>query len=377
MCSSLPHIIVLRPSRSYHTNRPELCHRTASWPRSTFLGPFPFGSVYFLTCSISALRPVIAKFSTMTNSIKILRTVQQVRQWRRSCLFQKETVGFVPTMGALHSGHAHLVRHSVAENDRTIVSIFVNPSQFAPHEDLDAYPRSLERDLDLLLRTFTEKPVDAVFVPKVLEMYPSGIVLEVDKQKGTFVNVLGCSERLEGAQRPSFFRGVATVVTKLLNVVTPTVVYFGQKDAQQCVVVKNMVKDLLIDTSVSVLPTLREENGLAMLSRNEYLSPETKDQSAVIYQGLSAGKKYYEQQIAGHDGVKPQTVPAEAILARINDVYSAMPKSWVVEYVAISHPETLDDLDEVVPGVGATVSTAVRVPKADGGIARLIDNVQL
>lgn len=284
-------------------------------------------------------------------------------------MINRETVGFVPTMGALHKGHTHLVGHSLENNHRTIVSIFVNPSQFAPHEDLDSYPRSLERDLNTL-GGFSGKQVDAVFVPKVLEMYPSGIVLDVNQQVGTFVNVHGCSEQLEGAQRPVFFRGVATVVAKLLNVVAPTNVYFGQKDAQQCVVVKNMVKDLLFDTQVNVLPTLREENGLAMLSRNEYLSAETKAQCAVIYKGLVAGKQAFEAQ-------NQSPVNSNIIMNEILQVYLTMPTSWEVEYVAISHPETLEDLDFVDPAVGATVSTAVRVPREDGKIARLIDNVQL
>ncbi|SGZ51100.1 CIC11C00000000920 [Sungouiella intermedia] len=309
----------------------------------------------------------------MTRSVPVLRTVQQVRQWRRQCLFNHEKVGFVPTMGALHLGHCHLVKHSLANNDRTIVSIFVNPSQFAPHEDLDAYPRALDRDLDLLAATFPHKGVDAVFVPKVLEMYPSGIVLEVDKQKGAFVNVKGCSEQLEGAQRPAFFRGVATVVAKLLNIVSPENIYFGQKDAQQCVVVKNMVKDLLFDTEVNVLPTLREPNGLAMLSRNEYLSQQTKDECAIIYQGLCAGKDFYSRKINGGGTL----VAAKSILQEIQKVYDTMPETYTVEYVAISHPETLEDLEEVTPEVGATISTAVRVPRATGGEARLIDNVQL
>lgn len=305
----------------------------------------------------------------MSRVIPVLRTVQQVRQWRKQCFLDHETVGFVPTMGALHKGHCHLVSHSMENNHRTIVSIFVNPSQFAPHEDLDLYPRTLERDLDTLAG-LSGKGVDAVFVPKVLEMYPSGIVLDVNKQVGTFVSVLGCSEQLEGAQRPAFFRGVATVVAKLLNVVTPTNVYFGQKDAQQCVVVKNMVKDLLMDTTVNVLPTLREKNGLAMLSRNEYLSAETKEQCSVIYKGLLAGKQAFEAQ-------KPASVRSNVILNEILRVYLTMPASWEVEYVAVSHPETLADLEVVDPEVGATVSTAVRVPKEDGSFARLIDNVQL
>ncbi|OBA21137.1 Pantoate-beta-alanine ligase [Metschnikowia bicuspidata var. bicuspidata NRRL YB-4993] len=308
----------------------------------------------------------------MTRAIQVLRTVQQVRQWRRQCLLNKESVGFVPTMGALHAGHCHLVHHSIKDNDRTVVSIFVNPSQFAPHEDLDAYPRTLDRDLAMLDEQFSEKPVDAVFVPKILELYPSGIVLEVEKQKGAFVTVQGFSEQLEGALRPAFFRGVATVVTKLLNVVTPDRVYFGQKDAQQCVVIKNLVKDLLIDTKVEILDTLREPNGLAMLSRNEYLSPETKDECTIIYQGLVAARTLFAK--AQDEGM---SVTAQAIREAIDKTYQNMPQDWKIDYVAISHPETLDELVTVDKDIGATVSVAVRVPKEDGTVARLIDNVQL
>lgn len=308
----------------------------------------------------------------MTTSTKIIRTVQQMRQWRRQCLLQNQSVGFVPTMGALHMGHCHLVKASLAENDKTVVSIFVNPSQFAPHEDLDAYPRTLDRDLHMLEKMFTGKTVDVVYVPETREMYPSGIVLEVGEQKGAFVNVHGCSEGLEGAHRPAFFRGVATVVTKLLNVVLPERVYFGQKDAQQCVVVKNLVKDLLIDTEVRVLETHRESNGLAMLSRNEYLSPNVKDQAAIIYKGLCAGQAcYLEKSESG------SSISAAEILGKVREIYSNMPSLWEVEYIAISHPETLEDLKLVDPAVGGLISTAVKVPRGDEGIARLIDNVQL
>lgn len=270
-------------------------------------------------------------------------------------------------------GHCHLVKASLAENDKTVVSIFVNPSQFAPHEDLDAYPRTLDRDLHMLEKMFTGKSVDVVYVPETREMYPSGIVLEVGEQKGAFVNVHGCSEGLEGAHRPAFFRGVATVVTKLLNVVLPERVYFGQKDAQQCVVVKNLVKDLLINTEVRVLETHRESNGLAMLSRNEYLSPKVKEQASIIYKGLCAAMTLYSDRIQSGS----TEIPAAEILSKVREVYSHMPSLWEIEYVAVSHPETLEELKLVDPAVGGLISTAVKVPRGDEGVARLIDNVQL
>lgn len=305
---------------------------------------------------------------TLSSTIKILRTAQQVRQWRRQCLLNGKSVGLVPTMGALHAGHCSLVSQSLKDNHHTIVSIFVNPSQFAPHEDLESYPRTLDSDLSVL-DGFKDKKVDAVFLPKVSEMYPSGIPLDVGNQKGAFVTVQGCSEQLEGALRPAFFRGVATIVTKLLNIVTPERIYFGQKDAQQCVVIKNMVKDLLIDTDVSVLPTLREPNGLALSSRNAYLSEPIRDQSSIIYKALSQGKSFYETSEPG--------VKASDILHQIDSVLSLSSNNFKVEYIAISHPETLEDLEIVDPTTGAIVSIAVRVPKENGGEARLIDNVLL
>lgn len=305
---------------------------------------------------------------TVSKSIKIFRTAQQLRQWRLQCIRNNKTIGFVPTMGALHDGHCSLVSQSLSENDGTVVSIFVNPSQFAPHEDLDAYPRTLDGDLKLLSSRFSN--VDAVFIPKLSEMFPSGITLDVKEQKGAFVSVLGCSEQLEGVTRPQFFRGVATVVTKLLNAVGPDRVYFGQKDAQQCVVVKNLVKDLLINTEVRVMPTLREQNGLAMSSRNAYLSPQTREESSIIYRALSAGEEYYKNQSL-------DSVSSSEIKNIINQVLSQNDK-FKIEYLAISHPETLQDLQLVERGVGAIISTALKVPKENGdGDARLIDNIIL
>lgn len=295
---------------------------------------------------------------------QILRTVQQVRQWRLQRLLARESVGFVPTMGALHAGHCLLIAQLLADNDHTVVSIFVNPLQFAPHEDLDAYPRTLDSDVATLSGLGGGGgAVLAIFVPRVLEMYPAGIPLDPKRQRGAFVTVHGSSEQLEGGLRPQFFRGVATVVTKLLNVVTPDRVYFGQKDAQQCVVVRNLVRDLLIDTSVEVLPTLREPNGLAMLLRNAYLAPATRARSGAIYAALQAGERAYR------GGVRDSAAIVAAIRAAL--------EGFDVEYLCISHPDTLEDVAEVRPGVGAIVLTAVRVPNAAGSQTRLIDNIVL
>lgn len=303
--------------------------------------------------------------------IPVFHTIKEVRAWRSQCYARQQLVGFVPTMGALHAGHTLLVKKSLEDNDHTIVSIFVNPLQFAPHEDLGLYPRTLESDLAILESSFPglNRQVAAVFCPLVAEMYPAGINLVVSQQKGTFVEVKGCSEQLEGVLRPQFFRGVATVVTKLLNVTTPSRAYFGQKDAQQCVVVRNLVRDLLIDTEIVVLPTHRESSGLALSSRNAYMLGSVKDKSVAVYGGLLAGQNCY----------KAAAKPARAaeVLRAVRDFYMASYPGLTVEYVAVSHPETLADLEEISEGQGAILSTAVRVPKEAGGEVRLIDNVIL
>ncbi len=269
----------------------------------------------------------------------------------------------------------YLVKSSLAENDVTIVSIFVNPSQFAPTEDLDSYPRDLEADLALLSSISLNingevRAVDIVFNPTVDEMYPSGIPLDVKSQVGAFVTVQGLSEQLEGTTRPQFFRGVATIVCKLFNIITPTKAYFGQKDIQQTVVVKRMVKDLLLPVIIRVMPTIREATGLALSSRNAYLSNEIKDLSKVFYQALSAGRKVYESS-------KPHPTKSSDILKVSHQVLESSPLEVHIDYITLSDPKTLTDLDTVVPGVGAILSAAIRVPAKNGKEARLIDNVIL
>ena len=187
------------------------------------------------------------------------------------------TIGFVPTMGALHEGHASLIRASVAQQDATIVSIFVNPLQFGPNEDLDRYPRTLDADVQVVQQC----GADLVFAPSVREMYP--------QQQLAFVDVEELTAGLCGASRPGHFRGVATVVAKLFNIVQPDVAYFGQKDAQQAAVIERMVADLSFPVRVVRCPTAREADGLAMSSRNSYLSPEERQAAPILYQALQEG----------------------------------------------------------------------------------------
>lgn len=316
-----------------------------------------------------------------TDSIKIIKTVPELRQWRLNQLKNSKKVGLVPTMGALHRGHLDLVRASLGENDSTVVSIFVNPSQFAPHEDLSTYPRTLDDDLSKL-RSVLDQNQLTVFLPGVEQMYPTGISLDRSQQKGAFVEVKGLSEQLEGSIRPHFFRGVATVVAKLLNISTPDKAYFGQKDIQQSVVIKRLVKDLIIPTEIAVVPTAREENGLAMSSRNEYLTPESKAKAGIFYEALSAGEKVYYSSSSSS-----RPVSRKAILDPIYEVLNKYaPKEQQdgndkffieIEYVALSDKETLLELDTVEPGVGGIISAAIRVPNKSGSMTRIIDNIVL
>lgn len=309
---------------------------------------------------------------TRETQIEIIRTVSEMRAWRRQHLLNRKTVGLVPTMGALHQGHLHLVENSVAENDFTVVSIFVNPSQFAPHEDLNSYPRTLDTDIQALSSVASENPI-TIFLPTVSEMYPSGISLDVSKQVGAFVEVKGLSEQLEGSIRPQFFRGVATVVTKLINAVGPEKAYFGQKDIQQVLVVKRMIQDLLIPTEIVMIETVREESTLAMSSRNTYLSTKGRSDSSILYKALASGQSLYQSGITSR----------RDILQRINSVLEPYVRtqdgefSVDVEYISIADKTTLQEINQVVPGEGAIVSAAIRVPNKHNTQTRIIDNIIL
>lgn len=297
-------------------------------------------------------------------TIQVFRTVSELRQWRRS-LPQTEQLGFVPTMGALHAGHISLVSQSLEDNEHTIVSIFVNPSQFAPHEDLNSYPRTFETDLLKLEGAVSAngRTVAAVFAPTVSEMYPSGITLEVEQQQGAFVSVLGVSEQLEGKTRPNFFRGVATVVTKLFNAVDASRGYFGQKDIQQTIVLQRMVKDMLMPVEIVVLPIVREQSGLAMSSRNAYLSDALKTKSSLIYKALSQGEQVYLNK-----GERNEII--DSVMKILSD------DAFKIDYVSLADPQELKELEKIDRSTGAILSIAVYVTE-DGRTTRLIDNIIL
>lgn len=259
----------------------------------------------------------------------------------------KPPFGLVPTMGYLHEGHLSLVRRARKECASVAVSIFVNPTQFAPGEDLESYPRDLERDLKML----EEEGVDLVWTPTAEGVYPEGAQ--------TWVEVEDLTNELEGSRRPGHFRGVTTVVAKLFNAFQPDMAFFGQKDAQQAVVIQRMVKDLLYSIEVVVCPIVREPDGLAMSSRNTYLDPAQRRAATALSRALRAAENAYRQ------GEKD----ADALRARMMDVLEAQPLAEV-QYVSVADPVTLRELDGDVHR--ALLSMAVYVGKT-----RLIDNVVL
>ena len=276
--------------------------------------------------------------------MQVLESIAAFRAARRA---MTGSVGFVPTMGYLHEGHMELARRAREENDHVVASIFVNPAQFGPNEDFERYPRDPERDLAMLKR----EGVDAVFLPPVAEMYPPGAC--------TFVTVEGLSQKLEGAARPGHFRGVPTVVAKLFNIVQPTRAYFGQKDAQQVVIIQKMAADLGFPLAIVVCPTVREPDGLAMSSRNVYLSTEERREATVLYRSLCLAQEMLQK------GERRASVIRQAMTGLIE----AEPRGRL-DYISLAHPQTLDELDKVEGK--ALVSLAVFFGKT-----RLIDNVVL
>ncbi len=276
--------------------------------------------------------------------MQVINTIAEMRKLRRQL---SEPVGFVPTMGYFHEGHLSLVRQARKENPTVVVSIFVNPTQFGPGEDFQDYPRDLNRDLELLER----EKVDIVFVPSEEEMYPRGFNSWVDVEKVT--------ERLEGASRPGHFRGVATVCAKLFNIIQPTRAYFGQKDAQQAVVIKKMVADLNMNLEIVVVPTVRESNGLAMSSRNTYLNPEERQAATVLFKALSLARELWQ------GGEKD----ADKIRHQMTSLIQKEPLAKI-DYVSIADANTLEELQKI--DRPAIVFLAVRIGKT-----RLIDNVIL
>jgi len=277
---------------------------------------------------------------------RLVHAIGELREVLAGVRRQGKRIGLVPTMGALHEGHLSLVRSSRAECDITVVTIYVNPTQFGPREDFARYPRTLPRDLELL-----DGLAEVVFAPADEEVYARGC--------STWVEVGSVAEPLEGACRPGHFRGVATIVLKLFNMVGADVAYFGQKDFQQALVIRRMVADLDVPIAIRVCPIVREPDGLAMSSRNAYLSPEHRRRAGVLYASLCLAR----------DLVARGERDAERIAARMRETILGEGEAQI-DYVALAHPETLEPVGEIR---GPTLAAlAVRI-----GNTRLIDNLLL
>jgi pantoate--beta-alanine ligase len=277
--------------------------------------------------------------------MKTVSTIAEVRSWRRA---EADTVGLVPTMGYLHEGHISLLQRARAENDRVAASLFVNPTQFGAHEDLSKYPRDLIHDQRLL----ADAGCELLFAPPASEMYPAGFE--------TVLDVGSVAAPLEGERRPGHFRGVAVVVLKLFGIVQPTRAYFGEKDAQQLAVLRRMARDLDLPTEICPCPTVRESDGLAMSSRNSYLSPKERVAAPVLYRALQAARERWQ-------GGERR---AAELHAAMTIVLTAEPQA-TVDYAAVADPETFREIEGTADGA-VLLLLAVKI-----GPARLIDNLRL
>ncbi|MGI6728186.1 MAG: pantoate--beta-alanine ligase [Anaerovoracaceae bacterium] len=277
--------------------------------------------------------------------MKILNTVTEVREYIKEQKKKGLSIGLVPTMGYLHDGHLSLIKKSTEKNDITVISIFVNPTQFSPNEDLDKYPRDFERDSKIAM----ENGVDVLFYPSVSELYP--------KNFQTYVTIENLSKHLCGKSRPTHFRGVTTIVSKLFNIVTPDNAYFGQKDAQQYFVLKRMVEDLNFDIHLVMCPIIREKDGLALSSRNVYLNQEERRQALCLNQSLKKAKELVVK------GEKYADIIADYIKETIekNDLAN-------IDYIEVVDTETLESVQKIEGRI--LIALAVKF-----GNTRLIDNI--
>jgi len=277
--------------------------------------------------------------------MKVAKTIESVRVRVKAARGQGRKIGLVPTMGALHIGHISLIEAAAKNCDFVVVSIFVNPTQFGPGEDLEKYPRPLEADLEICKKS----GVDVVFAPTPQQMYPADNLV--------WVNVEKLTDSLCGRSRPGHFRGVTTVCAKLFNIVTPDIAYFGQKDAQQAIIIKRMAADLNMPLEIVVCPTIREPEGLAISSRNQYLTKQQKKDATIIYTSLQTCSRMID------DGI----TETKEIIAEMRKILQQVP-SIEIEYVSIVDSVTLQNIDKIAGKVLAAV--AVRI-----GPARLIDNI--
>lgn len=332
-------------------------------------------------------------------SFQVFRDVPPLRQYRRQLLLENRTLGMVPTMGALHEGHISLIRQAAAENTDILVTIFVNPTQFGVNEDLDSYPRTWDNDVAKLEELNNELArlggqhgrVTGLLAPTPNVMYPTlPPTSEVDGH-GSFVTITPLAHKLEGASRPVFFRGVATVCMKLFNIATADRAYFGQKDVQQTVIIRRMVQDFHIGTEIRIGDTVREHDGLAMSSRNVYLGARRRAVGLTFFNALKAAEKAYESGKFTRDDILGA---AHGVANKVLAEQQALPPSeralYEMDYISLADPDTLDELDVVEPAKGGILSGAMKMlpleeakPDEDRGLGdgqvpvRLIDNLVL
>ncbi|CDM30860.1 hypothetical protein DTO013E5_494 [Penicillium roqueforti] len=336
------------------------------------------------------------------SSFQVFRDVPSIRGLRRQLLQKNRSVGFVPTMGALHEGHLSLIRQAARENTDIFVSIFVNPTQFGVTEDLSSYPRTWDTDVEKLERLNEELErlgensasagrITAIFAPTSKVMYPGLPPSSEVDGNGSFVTITPLATKLEGASRPVFFRGVATVCMKLFNITTPDRVYFGQKDVQQTVVIKRMVEDFHVGTEVRIIKTTREPDGLALSSRNVYLGDRRRTVGLTIYKALKAAEEVY---LGGKNSRADILGAARNVTDSVFSGQKSLSPSeralYEVDYISLADPDTLDELEVVDPAKGAVLSTAFKMAPleeskpgeacglGDGKVpVRLIDNIIL
>jgi pantoate--beta-alanine ligase len=277
--------------------------------------------------------------------MRVVETIEETQSACRALRLSGKSLGLAPTMGALHEGHLSLVRASKATCDGTVASIFVNPTQFGPNEDLDKYPRTFETDCALL----EKDGVDLLFAPSAAEMYPAGA--------STWVEVEGVGDRLDGASRPGHFRGVATIVAKLFHIVAPTHAFFGQKDAAQLAVLRKMVRDLNFDLEIVGCPIVREPDGLAMSSRNRFLNAEERKQALIIGRALRAASGL----IASGETSSPK------LLAEMQSAMAEEPSARI-DYLTVVSSDTLEEIEDVRHGGLLAIAAVI-------GSTRLIDNI--
>ncbi len=277
--------------------------------------------------------------------MRIVSSLKTIRTLTERLKIKGKSIGFVPTMGALHEGHLSLIRQAYRENDIVVVSIFVNPIQFGPKEDYRRYPRNLKRDAQLCAKV----GADVIFYPDARQMYPANYK--------TYVEVYDLSNVLCGKSRLGHFKGVATVVTKLFNIINPNIAYFGQKDAQQAIIIKKMAEDLNIPIKIKVVPTVREKDGLAMSSRNIYLNKDERQDAAVLYQALILAKNL----------IKQGSVDSSGIIRKMRRLINKK-KSACIQYISVVKHKDLQPMDKIRGKVLIALSVWI-------GKTRLIDNI--